>query len=56
MSNRQQQFQVKKCAEWLAACLHIGWKKSDLDWLEKIWWKYHPYKPKPAQRIKEGEK
>jgi len=32
---------LKLCAEWLVACLEIGWSKSDLDDLEKLWWKYH---------------
>lgn len=34
--------QIEACANWLAYCLSIGWKKSDLDELERIWWKYHP--------------
>jgi hypothetical protein len=40
MSVRQQRA-VKKCAEWLVYCLSIGWRKEDLDALEKLWWKYH---------------
>lgn len=32
---------VRKCAEWLAYCLSIGWKRSDLDALKALWWKYH---------------
>ena len=28
----------KKCAEWLAYCLETGWKKEQLDELEKIYW------------------
>ena len=31
---------VKKCGEWLASCLEIGWSKQDLDGLEKIWWEH----------------
>lgn len=31
---------VKKCAEWLAYCLSIGWNKSDLTGLENIWHKF----------------
>lgn len=27
----------KLCADWLAACLRIGWSRDDLDALEKIW-------------------
>lgn len=30
----------KKCAEWLAYCLETGWKKDQLDELEKIYWKW----------------
>ena len=30
----------KKCAEWLAYCLETGWKKEQLDELEKIYWKW----------------
>lgn len=29
------------CAEWLAYCLEIGWLKSQLDDLERLWWQYH---------------
>ncbi|MBA7658075.1 hypothetical protein ES703_66023 [subsurface metagenome] len=32
---------LKLCAAWLAACLEIGWSKSDLDDLENLFWKYH---------------
>lgn len=32
------------CAKWLQTCLRIGWKKSDLDALEKIWWKFEGWK------------
>lgn len=32
---------IEACASWLAYCLHIGWSKSDLDFLEALWWKYH---------------
>ena len=32
---------VRRCAEWLAYCLEIGWNKADLDFLESLWWKYH---------------
>ncbi len=28
---------ARKCAEFLAECLRIGWRKSDLDALEKLW-------------------
>lgn len=26
------------CAEFLHACLSFGWRKSDLDFLQKLWW------------------
>ena len=32
---------ARKCAEWLAACLRLGWRREDLDFLEKLWCKYH---------------
>lgn len=32
---------VQACAEWLASCIRLGWRKSDLDALEALWWKYH---------------
>lgn len=32
---------VKKCARWLQVCLELGWSKSELDFLERLWWKYH---------------
>jgi hypothetical protein len=41
MSGRSEIAEVKRCAEWLRYCLEIGWKKSQLDALEKLWWKFH---------------
>ena len=32
---------VKECAEWLVACVRLGWPKAALDDLEAIWWRYH---------------
>lgn len=29
------------CGYWLAECLRLGWDRSDLDWLEALWWQYH---------------
>lgn len=29
------------CSEWLTSCLSFGWRKSDLDALEAIWWMHH---------------
>jgi len=31
----------RACARWLQTCLEIGWRKSDLDALEKLWWEHH---------------
>jgi hypothetical protein len=31
---------VKKCAEWLAFCLSIGYKKEELDALENVFWMF----------------
>lgn len=31
----------RKCADWLTTCLDLGWPRSALDDLEKLWWKYH---------------
>lgn len=35
---------VALLAEWLKACLSFGWSKSDLDWLQDLWWKYDAWK------------
>lgn len=32
---------IDACAAWLSFCLKIGWKKSDLDFLQALWWKHH---------------
>jgi hypothetical protein len=32
---------IRECAEWLSYCLRLGWKKSQLDRLEEIWWEFH---------------
>ena len=32
---------IKKCAEWLIFCLSVGYKKFQLDALEKLWLQYH---------------
>lgn len=32
---------IQECAQWLRACLELGWRKSDLDFLEALWWRYH---------------
>lgn len=35
---------IRGCADWLAACLHFGWRREDLDALEALWWKYHNHR------------
>lgn len=32
---------ARKCAEWLAYCLDIGWEKKDVPALEKLWMDSH---------------
>ena len=32
---------IKKCAEWLAYCLEIGWSKNDIDGLQELWMANH---------------
>lgn len=32
---------ARACAQWLQACLKLGWRKEDLEFLEALWWKYH---------------
>ena len=34
---------VLACARWMHYCLTIGWKKSDLDFLQSLWWQYHDW-------------
>lgn len=34
---------IRKCAEWLAYCLRIGWRREQLDALEALWWKHHDH-------------
>lgn len=29
------------CTRWLSQCLEFGWRKDQLDGLEKIWWQHH---------------
>jgi hypothetical protein len=31
----------QECFDWLCQCLQFGWKKTELDALEAIWWKFH---------------
>lgn len=32
---------AKACAQWLVFCLRIGWQRSQLDALERVWWEHH---------------
>lgn len=47
---------VRLCAEWLKKCLDLGWPKSAIDDLEKLWWKYHDERGNPVKAIEEHEK
>jgi hypothetical protein len=35
---------VRLCAEWLAACIRLGWRHDELDFLEELWWKWHDHR------------
>ncbi len=48
--NAQETKAVKACARWLSECIRLGWKKSDLDALEALWWKY--YTKREGQKTK----
>jgi hypothetical protein len=39
-----QRTKVQLCAQFLARCLSYGWKKTDLDELERMWWKGEAWK------------
>jgi hypothetical protein len=41
MTGHQARIAWRKCAEWLAACIHLGWEKKDLPFLEELWWRHH---------------
>lgn len=32
---------LQECAVWLQTCLGLGWPRSSLDELERLWWQYH---------------
>jgi hypothetical protein len=46
---------LRLCAEWLAYCLKIGWKKEHLDDLAKLWWKHHDSNGKLKERTHDAE-
>ena len=31
---------IRACATWLKYCLDVGYKKEQLNALEKLWWDY----------------
>lgn len=39
--NKKSRKAILMCANWLSYCLSIGWSKSDIPQLEKLWWKGH---------------
>lgn len=43
---------LKECAEWLAFCLSIGWRRDQLDALEALWWQYHETDPQTSAEAK----
>lgn len=47
---------VRECAEAMKKCLDIGWKKSDLDKLEEIWWSIHDDNGKLPSEYAERER
>lgn len=34
---------ARDCANWLRACLQLGWRRESLADLEEIWWTHHDY-------------
>ena len=49
MSRRSLSLQ-RRCAYWLDACLRLGWDKAQLPALEKLFWKYKPWKAENMHR------
>ena len=49
MSRRNLSLQ-RRCAYWLEACLRLGWDKAQLPALEKLFWKYKPWKAENTHR------
>ena len=45
---------LKECAEWLAFCLSIGWRRDQLDALEALWWQYHETDPAAEAKTSGG--
>jgi hypothetical protein len=42
MGRKKTRRQIVACGYFLAECLKIGWRKDQLDVLERLWWKYAP--------------
>jgi hypothetical protein len=40
-SSHRTRKQIEACSQWLFFCLSIGWKKSELDALQRLWWEFH---------------
>ena len=49
MSRRNLSLQ-RRCAWWLNECMRLGWDKAQLPALEKLFWKYKPWKEEHARR------
>jgi hypothetical protein len=48
---------IYACADWMSYCLKIGWRQSDLDDLQRLWWQWHDDDGKLIDRTdKHGEK
>lgn len=45
---------LRDCAWFLSEMLRIGWKKSDLDWLEALWWDHHDRQGRLVGQIDQG--
>ena len=43
MSRRNLSLQ-RRCSWWLNECLRLGWPKAQLPALEKLYWKYKPWR------------
>ena len=51
MSRRNLSLQ-RRCAWWLNECLRLGWEKSQLPALEKLFWKYKPWNAKKMAKAR----
>ncbi len=46
---------IELCAEWLKYCLEIGYDKSQLDGLQKLWMDNHDYTGKFVPKVEKAE-